>query len=358
MSTHSIVDTAARLVGWHRSASTQEPAPTARPSDLRPSWQAAMYEDVGEFLFGNRLDPTPDNYDLAWQYRAAANARLVAAVRAELDSQGVLSADAAERIFSESAGLVTAASLAAMADRVQAQVHDVAQITAKSGVEAAQFADTLETQCSDGATPEAILQLARSMVARTRVAEAQLRHSTRELKALRATLAEAQHRADTDPLTELANRRAFKRLLEAALEKCAATKQPLSLAFCDIDRFKLLNDTHGHDVGDRVLRFVATLMTQSFGKSGTVGRFGGEEFVVMLPGLTAAAAHARVDDCREDVSERRLVSADDARRIGAITFSAGVAEARPGESMTDILRRADEALYRAKHAGRNRVELG
>jgi diguanylate cyclase len=357
MSTHSLVEAAARLVRWPRPV-VSPTAPVLPAAACRPGWQSAMFTDVGDFLFGNRLDPTPDNYDLAWQYRAAANARLVAAVRAELDSSGIVSADAAERIFAESAGPVTAASLAALAEKMTAQMQDVTRIARTSGIDAARFADTLEVQCSDGTGPEAILQLARSMVARTRVAEAQLRRSTKELKALRTTLAEAQHSADTDPLTELANRRAFKRLLESACVEATALDTPLSLAFCDIDHFKLLNDAHGHDTGDRVLRFVATLMTQNFDKSGTVGRFGGEEFVVMLPGLPGPAAQALVDDCREDLAERRLVSAIDNTRLGAITFSAGIAEAMPGETMTDLLRRADEALYRAKHAGRNRVELG
>jgi diguanylate cyclase len=357
MNSHSLVEAAARLVGWPRPALS--PAAPVRPTPDSPAgWQSTMFADVGDFLFGNRLDPTPDNYDLAWQFRAAANARLVAAVRAELESSGIVSADAAERIFAESAGPVTAASLAALAEKMTAQMQDVARIAHTSGVDAARFADTLEVQCNDGAGPEAILQLARSMVARTRVAEAQLRRSTKELKALRATLAEAQHSADTDPLTELANRRAFKRLLEAACVEATALETPLSLAFCDIDHFKRLNDAHGHDAGDRVLRFVATLMTQSFRTSGVVGRFGGEEFVVMLPGLPGPAAQALVDDCREDLAGRRLVSAVDSKRLGAITFSAGIAEAQPGETMTDLLRRADEALYRAKHAGRNRVELG
>ncbi len=317
-----------------------------------------MFEGVGDFLFGNQLDPTPDNYDLAWQYRAAVNARLVAAVRAELESTGAISPDAAERIFAESAGPVSAAALAAMADRMQAQVEEIARVAHASGADATEFADTLETQCRDGAPVDAIWVLARSMVARTRVAAAQLRRSTRELKSLRATLAEAQHCADTDPLTELSNRRAFKRLLEAALLTAQEGGTALALAFCDIDHFKALNDTHGHDTGDRVLRFVATLLTRHFKRPAIVGRFGGEEFVVMFPGLSATAAIDRVDQCRADLETRRLVSVRDERRLGKVTFSAGVAEAAPGEEVASLLGRADQALYRAKAAGRNCVERG
>lgn len=356
MGQYSLVEAATRLWPWYRAEAPA--ASSSPPSTPRSGWQAAMFEGVGDFLFGNRLDPTPDNYDLAWQYRAAVNARLVAAVRAELDSVGTVSADAAERIFAESVGPVTAAALAALAEKMEAQVRDVSRIARKSGNDAAAFADSLENECREGMQAESILHLARSMAARTRVAEAQLRQSSRELATLRSTLAEAQRCADTDPLTELANRRAFKRLLGTALEAAASSRRPLSLAFCDIDRFKDLNDSYGHDVGDRVLRYVATMMTQSLGKHGTVGRFGGEEFVIMLPGLPAATARDLVDACREDLAARRLVALGNSQRIGSITFSAGIAEAAPGEGMADLLRRADEALYRAKHAGRNCVELG
>lgn len=356
MSTHSLVGAAARLVGWPMPP---DEAPRDSPGAIRrDGWQAAMFEGVGDFLFGNRLDPTPDNYDLAWQYRAAANARLVAAVRAEIDEAGALSADAAERIFADSAGPVTAAALAALAEKMEAQVRDVSRITQSSGNDATEFADTIETECRNGQPTTSLLQLARSMAARTRVAEAQLRQSSRELEALRTTLAEAQRSADTDPLTELANRRAFKRMLGTALDAAVSSGRPLTLAFCDIDRFKDLNDSHGHDVGDRVLRYVATMMTKAFDRLGTVGRFGGEEFVVMMPGVGAAAARILVDDCRADLAARRLVALSESQRIGSITFSAGIAEAAPGETMAELLRRADEALYRAKHAGRNRVELG
>lgn len=349
---------AAQFIGWPRLALAATPPAGPTPPAKRDGWQATMFADVGEFLFGNALEPTPDNYDLAWQYRGAINARLVAAVRTELETEGFVSADAAERIFVDSAGPVNAAALAALADRMKAQVQDVARIAQASGSDVAAFANTLETQCHDGGQPETIVQLARSMVARTRVAEAQLRRSARELAKMRATLAEAQHSADTDPLTEIANRRAFKRTLEAALEAAKTSGRPLTLAFCDIDRFKALNDAHGHDVGDRVLRFVAKLLSQTFDRRGTVGRFGGEEFVVLLPGVPAATARILVDACRADLAGRSLVSADESKRLGSITFSAGIAEAHGSETMADLLRRADEALYRAKNSGRNRVEIG
>ena len=192
----------------------------------------------------------------------------------------------------------------------------------------------------------------------TRNAEAQLRRSTRELEGLRAHLAEAQHFADVDPLTELANRRCFKRKLEAAIADARAKQRPLSLAFADIDHFKRLNDRHGHETGDRVLRFVAQLMRKSFDKRGRVGRFGGEEFVIKFPGLDGEAARVLVDRCRTALTELPLYSAVTGDRLGAISFTAGITVLGEGDDMTSLLRRADETLSRGKNEGRNRIVMG
>ncbi len=318
-----------------------------------------MFNEVGSFLSSHHLDPTPDNYDLGFQFRAAQNVALVNAIRAEIDSKGVLTADAADRIFVETSSPLSPDSLAKMADDMDSQMTGLSGIARRSGEAAAQFRTALETKLAGGAPDaEAVLDLTLAMVARTRAAEAELRKSTRELAGLRAHLAEAQHFADVDPLTELANRRAFKRDLEKAIDACRATGTPLALAFCDIDHFKRLNDLHGHETGDRVLRFIAQLMTKQFSRTGTVGRFGGEEFVVMFPGLSSSAAFGHVDKCRAALANLPLYAASSGDRIGAVTFSAGVTVLREGETMADILRRADDLLYRGKADGRNRVVAG
>ena len=317
-------------------------------------WQEKVFAEIGAFLFDNRLDPTPDNYDLAFQYRAAQNHALVAAIRAELAANGALSADAADRIFEAHAGPVSADALARMTDTVGAQMDGLTGIARQSGADAAEFRSALE----GAPDTAAVMELTRTMILRTRAAEAELRKSTRELAGLRAHLAEAQHFADVDPLTELANRRAFKRELDKAISACRTEARPLALAFCDIDHFKRVNDLHGHETGDRVLRFAARLMVKHFSKTGTVGRFGGEEFVVMFPGVTAEAARAAVDKCRAAMADLPLYAASTGGRIGAVSFTAGVAALRAGDDMASVLRRADETLYRGKAEGRNQVQVG
>lgn len=159
--------------------------------------------------------------------------------------------------------------------------------------------------------------------------------------------------AMTDDLTGLPNRRGILDALERGLAAHREDGRPLAIAVFDIDHFKRINDAHGHHGGDRVLEAVAAVARARTPQGGSVGRLGGEEFLMVLPGVAAEEAH--------DVAEtlRRAVAADAGpggeRRV---TISLGVAAVQPGESSEALLRRADDALYRAKREGRDRTERG
>ena len=322
------------------------------------SWQQLVYNEVGDFLRANRLDPTPDNYDLAYQFRAAANAQLVAAVHEEIARSGSLDIDSAERIFAESGNTISGNGMADFVRQVEEQAVGLSSIAQQSGRDAVDFRSALENECSNGSDTASVIKLTKAMVTRTRLAEAQLRDAQKELTGLRTTLIEAQRAADVDPLTELPNRRAFKRGLEKLIETAVTKKTPMSLAFCDIDHFKQFNDKHGHETGDRVLRYVASTLAREFENNALVGRFGGEEFVIALAGSTLADAKHAVDGARARLSERNLLTADNNLELGVVTFSAGVTTLAEGDGSADLLKRADDALYRAKGSGRNCVMIG
>lgn len=324
----------------------------------KPSWQEKVYTEVGDFIFDNRLDPTPNNYDLAFQFRMANNARLVASIRREIDETGALDADAAERIFAEYGGPISAEALTRFAERIEAQAEGLTSIAHQSADDAKDFSTALEREVSAGGEVATIVGLTQAMVARTRHAEAQLLHARKQLTGLRSSLVDARRAADVDPLTDLPNRRAFKRDMEVLIDKARASGKPLSVGFCDIDHFKRFNDLHGHETGDRVLRYVAATLAKAFTARGLVGRFGGEEFVVVLPGLAIEEAQKAIDATRLKLSERHLFAVADHAALGKISFSAGVTAMADGDGSTELLRRADEALYRAKAAGRNCVIVG
>lgn len=165
---------------------------------------------------------------------------------------------------------------------------------------------------------------------------------------------ESYELATTDPLTGVYNRRTFKELAEPHLSRSRRSRVPLSLLMLDLDHFKRVNDTYGHLAGDEVLKAFADLVRGCLRKEDLLARYGGEEFVVLLPGSSQAAATALAERIRDQVAANPLGGTDHRVRV---TVSVGVAS-EAGDtlpSLESMLGRADEALYRAKADGRNRV---
>jgi diguanylate cyclase (GGDEF)-like protein len=176
-----------------------------------------------------------------------------------------------------------------------------------------------------------------------------------ELDRHRAQLA---HLARHDPLTGLSNRRALDEDLEVLHARSQRYGRGFALAMCDIDRFKAYNDTHGHQAGDQALRAVAATIVGEVRGGDGVYRYGGEEFLLVLPEQTLDTARVAVERVRSAV-ERLAIPQPAAGPGGRLTLSAGIAAFSPGEPTTaeELLGQADAALYRAKSAGRNRLAL-
>lgn len=172
-----------------------------------------------------------------------------------------------------------------------------------------------------------------------------------ELKKTNHRLTEA---SNTDPLTGLYNRRYLMEFLECQLARSGRTQEPLSLLMIDIDHFKGVNDTYGHQVGDSVLKSVADVATASLRCYDIATRYGGEEFVLVLPGTELSGATIVAERVREAVQAITFHPPYEALTVMA---SIGIAtlSSTQVDSIEDLLNRADEALYRAKEAGRNRI---
>jgi two-component system cell cycle response regulator len=162
---------------------------------------------------------------------------------------------------------------------------------------------------------------------------------------LRKAHGQAMHDALTDALTGVPNRRHILQLGEAALDDRRKQSQPLCLAILDLDHFKAINDSHGHGAGDGVLRAFCEHVREWMRPPYVLGRLGGEEFLLLMPGTSLDEACTALDRVRRTLLPHAGVE---------YTFSAGLAQARPGESLAGLMESADEALYRAKRDGRNR----
>ena len=178
--------------------------------------------------------------------------------------------------------------------------------------------------------------------ARTKVLQEELVGQSQRLEAL----------LFEDPLTGLANRRFILTQLAGAVSAARRHERPLSVAVIDIDHFKAVNDAHGHAAGDRVLAAVAAAMRGHLRAEDQLGRLGGEEFLALLPDADARAAATAAEKLRSEIA---ALAVDHDGHDVAVTISAGWA-AWDGEPPDELLRRADDALYVAKRAGRDRVE--
>jgi diguanylate cyclase (GGDEF)-like protein len=183
-----------------------------------------------------------------------------------------------------------------------------------------------------------------------RGANARLSGQLAEIEALQARLREQALR---DALTGLFNRRYLTETLQRELSRCAREHRPLSVVMLDVDHFKSLNDASGHEAGDRMLQALAGLLSEQIRNEDVACRYGGEEFVIVLPGASAEAAALRAEDWRVAVLG---LSLDHQGTMLGLRVSMGVAESPVHATHADdLLRRADMALYEAKRQGRNRV---
>jgi diguanylate cyclase (GGDEF)-like protein len=165
--------------------------------------------------------------------------------------------------------------------------------------------------------------------------------------------AASERTARVDSLTGIANRAAFMENAGRALELCRREKSSVSVIMCDLDRFKLINDTHGHAIGDAVIKTFSEISTGALWPNDLVGRIGGEEFAMVLPRASVEMAQARAERIRVDFAEACCFV--DGHRVNA-TVSCGLSvSANAEETLSELLRHADLALYRAKAEGRNRV---
>ena len=196
-------------------------------------------------------------------------------------------------------------------------------------------------------TPEFARNLLRVLASRVRNDNAHLQRSLHLQH-------EYEQAAKTDLLTGVHNRRWMNEMFPRQIARSEHAGQPLALVMADIDHFKRLNDTYGHAAGDVVLKAVARRLSDTLRPTDFLVRYGGEEFVALLPGATADTARIAAERVRRAI-EREEYLGTDATGALRVTISLGVAILQPGDSLEGLIERADVALYQAKAAGRNQV---
>lgn len=183
-----------------------------------------------------------------------------------------------------------------------------------------------------------------------------LAETTSKSEKLQHDLDRAQHEILIDPLTSLYNRKAFDKKIATYIKAYRDAGNIFSLVMADIDYFKQFNDQHGHQMGDQVLKFMGALLSKELKGKDFVGRYGGEEFVILMEGASLDNACIVADKIRKSLTGVQLKYIKTGQVLGKITISAGVATMRDNDTAESLVKRADDALYLAKQNGRNNVK--
>lgn len=348
-----------------KSTSVESPAADAAGSRIGETVRKDLLGRIGNFLLGNRLDISARNLVISHAAFSGGNLGLGRHIARREFERLPISQEWLEDIISGDPEFADRQEefdeISTKLDQSLASFSETAKqaskATARYGVELSQHAEGFAGGDLEGVCAVNLVRLTRSMLERTQKLEADMRRSEKEVTSLRNGLARARRDADLDHLTGLPNRRAFEMVLAREYREALATVDALTIAICDIDQFKIINDRHGHDTGDRVIKSIADALARISNERCHVARHGGEEFVLLFRGVTLDEAKERLDGIRENCAQRHLINRETDDPIGYVTFSGGLANVFGFPEPRAALAAADEALYRAKAQGRNQICL-
>lgn len=321
----------------------------------------------GATAFARKLNLplTPEVYAIAYEYVTQRNPGLNRRVADILSSGTLWSTALIEKIHVEFFNARPAAAARGLTERVEKIAEQIIEASAGTGETATSYSVALQQFSGNvrvADSPKAVNILVDGILKETKAMDTEVAHmreevnrATNEIQALKQNLQSARRDADIDTLTGLANRRAFDTEMLKAMAQVEEDGTTLSLIIADLDHFKTFNDTHGHQVGDQILKLVAQSLKLCVKGKDTVARYGGEEFAVILPNTSVTGAVALAETIRETIASKKVSIKDSEQDIGSITLSLGVARHTPGESEKTLIERADRALYQAKGQGRNQV---
>jgi diguanylate cyclase len=313
-----------------------------------------------------KLRGDPQSFEIWYTYVAGTRPKLNAHINDILAQREMLSSADIDQIYYQ---FFSHARVAERVETVGAKIQgEVDQIVAM--IEAAigastQYQNELEDSTRKLALPidrDTLRVIVESLVFSTKEAEqensslsASLGLSRKQIEHLQEDLVSIRAESLSDPLTMLANRKHFDQSLERIIAKSRDSGGVFCLILADVDHFKSFNDTHGHQMGDHVLRLIAEEMKHAVKSQDVVARYGGEEFAIILPATGLLAAASVAERIRQTTVSKELRRRKTGESLGRVTISLGIAEFRHNESAQDLVERADNCLYAAKRRGRNCV---
>lgn len=311
------------------------------------------------------ISTTPENYAIWYEYVSGKNTKLIDAIHL-LDKQHASFSDNVLReLYISHIANTHQAAVNQLSASVKKIINDFLIKIAAEGEGLSNYANTLSefSKKVEGVDDindvkqfiSHLLEETRKQETSTHTMQASLETIAIEMKNLREEVAKLNAEATTDSLTKINNRRAFDMAVDHCVNNSKSQEKPLCMLFVDMDHFKIFNTKFGHAIGDKVLRFVATLLKNNIKGSDFVARFSGEQFTILLPETDYSDALIVAENIRDRLSKQTLTDSAEKIELGTITASIGVATYTFEESSEDLIRNADRCMHEAKRAGRNKV---
>ena len=309
---------------------------------------------------------TPENFHVWFEYLLGSNKELKTAIDELIASEKYFSQEINERLYTEYIKGDNKDILQEVHKETRKIFQNIFRVTLSTNDLVSDYSDRMEEYSNKLHDVTDLTQMqnfigdiindTNNMAESSRQLNQQLEGATSQIQILSKQLEETEKEVLLDALTGLNNRKAFDVKINDLLKKFDAKEGFFSVAMLDIDYFKKFNDQYGHQVGDEVLRFVGSYLRENLKGKDFPSRYGGEEFIVLLPNTKLDKACIVAEQIRKNLSEKRLKIKKTGQSLGNITVSVGVSEIREGDTAISLMERADSALYIAKDSGRDNVK--
>jgi diguanylate cyclase len=308
---------------------------------------------------------TPKNYDVWYQYVSGKNAELIEIIDAILKKDETFTEEINEALYRKYCMTTNESDLKRLRNDLSKMLtfvlSELSSMTDKTEKYHTVLAESITKLTEDVSLENIKFVLTEILDETTAISGCSLeiqqkfKKNTRELETLKRELEQTKREASLDFLTGVANRKTFDEHINLLTRNAAKEEKPLSLLLIDIDHFKEINESHGHLVGDEVLKFIAVKIKEFVRGRDFIARYGGEEFSVLLPLTPLNGAKILAENICQFFDQANLRVLSQSKRIGQVTLSIGVAKYNRGETVKDFIQRADRALFHAKNSGGNRV---
>jgi diguanylate cyclase len=324
-----------------------------------------LLDSTLENMDNHQLSPTPDNYRLWFEYASGSIDQLNADIDSQISQQTGISQAICQQLFIKYIANKDQSDLdetrIAMGEMLSVMVKHLKDWDSSS----TNFCDSMGSCLSklDGnpsiedvkAVIAKVTEEAKNIRAANFSIKATLHTLTDEISSLRQDVNRLGNEATTDALTETINRRGFDSQLKEITQKALEKGFDCSLIVADVDNFKKINDNFGHQVGDKILKYIAATLRKNIRGGDVLARYGGEEFAIILPHTSFEGAMVVAENIRQAISARQLTTGANGKIIGRITISVGVTTYKAEESMNAFFERADRFMYKAKNNGKDQV---